>query len=103
MASENKDSGIKADILRKLCGSKKITPQRVLYPNAKSLLMLPITFRQERIYLQCRRHGFNPWVGNIPWSRKWQPTPVFLPGEFHGQRSLAGYGPWGCIESNRTK
>ena len=36
---------------------------------------------------------FNPWVGTIPW--KWQPTPVFLPGESHGQRSLVGYSPWG--------
>ena len=43
---------------------------------------------------QCRRHkrcGFSPWVGKIPWSRAWQPTPVFLPGESHGQRSLVGY------------
>ena len=37
--------------------------------------------------------GFNPWVGRIPWRRAWQPTPIFLPGEFHGQRSLAGYSP----------
>ena len=36
----------------------------------------------------CRRYRFDPWVGKIPWRRKWQPTPVFLPGEFHGQRSL---------------
>ena len=36
-----------------------------------------------------------------PWGRKWQPTPVFLPGEFHRQRSLEGYSPWGCIESAR--
>ena len=41
------------------------------------------------------RHGFDPWVGKILWRRKWQPIPVFLPGESHGQRSLAGYGPWG--------
>ena len=41
------------------------------------------------------RHGFDPWVRNIPWRRKWQPTPVFLPGKSHGQRSLAGYSPWG--------
>ena len=34
--------------------------------------------------------GFDPWVGKIPWKRKWQPTPVFLPGKFHGQRSLVG-------------
>ena len=45
-------------------------------------------------HLQCRRHRFNPWVGKIPWRRKWQPTPVFLPGESHGQRSLVGYSPW---------
>ena len=50
---------------------------------------------------QCRRHrkqSFNPWVGKIPWRRKWQPAPVFLPGESHGQRSLAGYSP-GVVES----
>ena len=40
---------------------------------------------------QCRRHGFVPWVGKIPWRRKWQPTPVFLPGKSHRQRNLAGY------------
>ena len=43
---------------------------------------------------QCRRpkrRGFDPWVGKIPWRRAWQPTPVFLPGESHGQRSLVGY------------
>ena len=46
---------------------------------------------------QCwrhKRHGLDSWVGKIPWRRKWQPTPVFLPGESHGQRSLAGYSPW---------
>ena len=37
----------------------------------------------------CRRHGFNSWVRKIPWRRAWQPTPVFLPGESHGQRSPA--------------
>ena len=41
-------------------------------------------------------------VGKIPWSRKCQTAPVFLPGEFHGQRSLAGYSPWGCKESDMT-
>ena len=51
---------------------------------------------------QCRRYrrlGFDPWVGRIPWSRKWQPTPVVLPGRSHGQRSLMGYGPWGHNKS----
>ena len=45
----------------------------------------------------------DPWVGKIPWRRKWQPTPVFLPGEFHGQRTLAGYSPWGRKESDMTE
>ena len=40
---------------------------------------------------QCRRRRFNPWVRKIPWRRKWQPTPVFLPGESHGQSSLVDY------------
>ena len=52
---------------------------------------------------QCRRRRFNPWVGKIPWSRKWQPTPVFLPGESHGQRSPAGYSPWGRKKSDMTE
>ena len=41
-----------------------------------------------------KRHGLDAWVGEILWRRKWQPTPVFSPGESHGQRSLAGYNPW---------
>ena len=41
--------------------------------------------------LQCRRPGFSPWVRKIPWRRKWQPTPVFSPGQSHGQRGLTGY------------
>ena len=48
---------------------------------------------------ECRRPGFDSWVGEILWRRKWQPTPVFLPGESHGQRSLAGYSPPGSKES----
>ena len=47
------------------------------------------------VCLQCGRPGFNPWVGKIPWRRKWQSTPVLLPGKSHGQRSLVGYSPWG--------
>ena len=53
---------------------------------------------------QSRRHwrlGFDPWVKSIPRRRKWQPTPVFLPGKFHGQRSLVDYIPWGCKEADR--
>ena len=47
---------------------------------------------------RCKRCEFKPRVGNIPWRRKWQSTPVFLPGKFHGQMSLAGYSPWGLIK-----
>ena len=50
---------------------------------------------------QCRRLGrceFDPWVGKIPWRKKWQPTPLFLSRESHGRRSLAGYSPW-CPKS----
>ena len=46
------------------------------------------------ICLQCRRRRFSPWGRKIPWRRKWQPTPVFLPGKSHGQRSLVGYSHW---------
>ena len=51
---------------------------------------LPMWFSSEESACQCRRHRFDPWAGKIPWRRKWQPTPVFLPGESHGQRSLGG-------------
>ena len=46
---------------------------------------------------RCKRLRFNPWV------RKWQPTPVFLLGKFHGQRNLEDYSPWGCKESDTTE
>ena len=55
---------------------------------------------------QCIRHKrcwFNPWVRKIPWRRARQPTPVFLPGESHGQRSLVGYGPQDHAESDTTE
>ena len=54
-------------------------------------------------YRRHKRHGFNPWVGKIPWRRAWQPTPVFLPGESHGQRNLVGYSPQGHKESDMTE
>ena len=55
---------------------------------------------------QCRkrkRHEFDPWVKKIPWRRKQQPTPIFLPEESHGQRSLVGYSLWGHKESDVTE
>ena len=56
---------------------------------------LPWSFSGKESSCQCRRCGFDPWVRKIPCRRKWQPTPVFLPGESYGQRSLVGYSPWG--------
>ena len=48
-----------------------------------------------------KRHRFDdPWVGKIPWRRAWQPTPIFMPGESQGQRSLVGYNSWDCQESD---
>ena len=55
---------------------------------------------------RCRRGKrlwFDPWVGKTPWRRTWQLIPVFLPGEFHGRRNLAGYSPWGHKESDTTE
>ena len=62
-----------------------------------------LELRWQNICLQCRRPEFNPWVRKIPWRRAWQPTAVFLPGKFHGQRSLVGYSPWGCKEFDMTE
>ena len=55
------------------------------------------------ICLQCERPRFNPCLRKIPWRKEWQPAAVFLPGEFHGQMSLAGYSPWDCKESDTTE
>ena len=55
---------------------------------------------------QCgnrRRHTFDPWVREVPWRRTWLPAPVFLPGGLYGQRSLAGYSPWGHKELDMTE
>ena len=52
---------------------------------------------------QWRKPGFSPCIGKIPWRRKWQPTPVSLPGKSYGQRSLVGYSPWGHKESDTAE
>ena len=64
---------------------------------------LPWWLSGKKSTCQYRRHGFNPWVRKITWSRKWQPTPVFLPGESHRERNLVGYTPWGYKELNMTE
>ena len=52
--------------------------------------------KKKKIPLASRRYGFDPWVRKIPWRRKWEPIPVFLPGKSRGQRSLVGHSPWSC-------
>ena len=52
---------------------------------------------------RCKRRRFDPWVRKIPWSRKWQPTLVFLPGESQGQRSLVGYSSWSHKDLDTTE
>ena len=64
---------------------------------------LPRRLSWERIHLQCRRPGLDPWVRKFPWRKEWRPTPVFLPGESHRERSLVGYSPRGHKESDVTK
>jgi len=63
---------------------------------------LPKWLSGKEFSCQYRRHKVDPWGRKILWRIKGQPTPVFLPGEFHGQRSLVGYGPWGHKESDTT-
>ena len=60
-------------------------------------------YKMVKCLFKCRRPGFDPWVGKIPWRRKWQSTPVLLPGKSHGQRSLEGYSPWGRKEPDMTE
>ena len=62
-----------------------------LMTSTKTDIGLPMYLSNKESAYQCRRLGFDPWVGKIPWRREWQPTPIFLPGKFHGQRSLVGY------------
>ena len=69
--------------------------------NSKTQTGLSRWLSGEESAYQSRRLRFIPWVKKIPWRREWQPTPVFLPGKSHGQRSLAGYSPWGRKSQTR--
>ena len=60
-------------------------------------------FRKLNFRVRIRTSVFHPWVKKIPWSRKWQPAVVFLLGKFHRQRSLSGYSPSSCKESDTTE
>ena len=67
---------------------------------------LPRWYSGKQSMCQCRRYKrckFDLWIGKIPWRKAWQPIPVFLPGKFHGQRSLADYSPCGHKELDMTK
>ena len=68
-----------------------------------AFLSFPVWAAREGENQQCRSPRFDPWVGKIIWRKEWQPIPVFLPGEFHGQRSLMGHSPWGRKELNTTE
>ena len=80
--------------------SKASTPCQITLKHSKRF---PGGSDSKRICLQHRRIRFDPWVGKIPWRRAWQPTPLFLPGEFRGQRSLKGHSPWGRKEPDTTE
>ena len=69
----------------------------------RGLLPLPRWLSDKEPVCQCRKQGFNLWVWKIPQRRKQQLSTVFLPGKFHGQRSLVGYSPWGCKELDTTE
>ena len=69
----------------------------------QSYRWLPWWLRRLSDCLQCGRPGFNPWVRKIPWRKKWQSTPVLLPRQCHGQRSLVGYSPWDPKELDTTE
>ena len=67
------------------------------------MLELNIPLQNFLILNSSKRPGFDLWIKKIPWIKEWQPTPVFLPEESHGQKSLAGYSPWDHKESNTTE
>ena len=74
-----------------------VAPKMALVVKNKTKQKLPVNAGR------CKRLGLDPYIGKIAWRRAWQPTPAFLPGESHGQRSLVGYSPWGHKELNRTE
>ena len=90
-----------------LVSKNKGKPRRILKNRAYCVSPgLPRCLGGKESTWKCRRHRrrrFSPWVRKIPWSRKWQSTPVFLPGKFHGQWSLEGYSPQACKKSDMTE
>ena len=66
-------------------------------------LFLPGGSNGKESACQCRRVGFDPWVGKIPWRREWLSTPVFLPGKYQEQKNLVSNSPWGPKESDTSE
>ena len=101
--------GTKVDSLLWSAGERRCCwlPMRIIFSSTLgSIREFPGGANGKEPACHCRRRkrrGFDPWVWKIPWRRAWQLTPVFLPGESHGQRGLAGYSPWGRKESDRTE
>ena len=85
------------------CPLSEEEPEQFTVFTRKLTILLGLTRQLRNKEPTCRRLGFHPWVGKVPWRSKWQPTPVFLPGKFQGQRSLADYSPWGHRESDTTE
>ena len=83
-------------------GNWGISPEMNFYRNIPTTKDFP-GGSDSRVCLQCRRAGFNPWAREIPWRRKWQSTPIFLPGKPHGWSSLADYSPWSSKELDITE
>ena len=95
-SSVGKESACNAGDPSLIPGSGRSTGEGIGYPLHYSWVSLVAQLVKNP--LQCGRPGFDPSVGKIPWRRKWQPTPVFLPETCLKQRSLVGYGPWGHRE-----
>ena len=95
------------------CLEKLIFLKWPYYPKQSRFNVIPYQMRASQVALavknppanagDVKRRRFHPWVRKIPWRRKWQPTPVILPGESHGQRSLVDYSPWGSKELDMTE
>ena len=73
------------------------------FPSSSDLATAAAVAQMVKNLPVMQKTRFDPWVGEIPWRRKWQPTPVLLPGEFHRRRSLVGYTSWSHKESDMAK
>jgi len=82
---------------------KKPTPVKSPLSEIMLCLWASMVAQMVKNLLKCRRPRLDPWVEKIPWKTDWLPTPVFLPGEFHGQRSLVFHSLWSCKESDMTE